>query len=364
MYLSSLELTQFRNLSREFSFKPGINILVADNGSGKTNMLESIYMLCYGKSFKAADEKNILKEGEEYFRVIGMDQAENTLSYFYENQTTKRARKVLEYNGNKVVPGVFITYLQSILFSPHSVQLIDGPPNIRRFAIDAILSKVYPDYAQLHKTYTSVVRNRNRLLQREDGIDDKELSFWTEELIQKGSVIISKRILYLAEISEFLVTLSKKLFHKPISDLNVDYISKFSPRLTFQKSEKIEHIMKEYIKENHYKERRAGVSLYGPHREDFVFKIGHRDVKQFSSRGEQRLVSLIFTLAEAEFIELHLKMKPILLLDDLFSELDDTHSNKILSYLSELENQIIITTTRKAFAKTKKKIAAHVLSIS
>ena len=331
MYLASLVLQNFRNYRKKtFSFSDNTTLLVGDNAVGKTNVLEAIYLLATGKSFRATKEQQMILYGQELGRVIGLgeeDKLEIVLT-IGEVQGERAPRKRYLVNGGGKRKMDFVGRLMCVLFRPEDIDLILGSPSVRRNYLDSVLEQVDSEYRRSNLSYQKGLRQRNKLLEkiREGEGERKQLVFWDKLLIKNGEIVSEKR-------KDFLEFVNKKLKAKKL-DLRFDY----------DKSVISESRLKKYAEA----EVGAATTLVGPHRDDFLFMTQRRgklkkDLAIYGSRGEQRMAVLVVKLAELEFIKEKTKLKPLLLLDDIFSELDYEHRNEVLSLLNK--QQTMVTTS-------------------
>jgi len=353
--LQSISLTNFRNYSRaSFDFSPITTLVFGPNASGKTNLLEAIYFLAVGKSFRAGFEREVIKSRERFARIEGIkgvkgvkeeDEGELEITILANENGENTSSKRLKVNGVKKRLSYFAGNLRAVYFGPEEILLVTGSPSRRRKYMDAVLCQVDREYARTLLEYEKVLRRRNRLLLilREKGIKglkgvNEQMEFWDERLLTLGSVLTKKR-------EEMFNGFNKWLQGSGLFLL-------FEPRPWSNEKELRE------------REIAAGMTLWGPHREDFVFESkkqkakskNGRDLSKFGSRGEQRLAVLHLKLAELEFIAKRVGPprlarresgeageRPVLLLDDIFSELDENNRNLVLGLLDK--QQTIITTT-------------------
>jgi len=327
MVLKSLTLQNFRNYSqKEFSFSSGITLAVGPNAIGKTNLLEAIYLLASGKSFRAGLESEMIGYNQEIARVKGRVESEEkkdleivlTKGEIGGEKTTRKkflvngiGRRMLDFAGN----------LRAVYFRPEDLDLVTDSPSLRRKYLDMVLGQVDREYLRNLFSYEKGLRQRNKLLERirDEVASRSQLLFWDQLLIKAGNYLTDKRGEYLEFCNQ----------QKSPLNYQIDYDkSIISPAR-----------LEEYAVE----EVAAASTLVGPHRDDFTFKLESRDLHAFGSRGEQRLGVLWLKLAELEFISEKTKERPILLLDDIFSELDKDHRKMVLKVIPK--QQTIITTT-------------------
>jgi DNA replication and repair protein RecF len=339
--IERLSLDQFRNFkSKKLEFSSLINVIVGPNASGKTNILESLFLLSTGKSFKARLEEEMVNYFSEMARVIGVLRVDahdkkplESESSSGESEKTRleviltRGELNIESSFPQKVPRKkllvnqisrrlidFAGILKVVLFAPQDLDLVTQSPNLRRRFLDTVLSQVDREYRRSILSYEKGLRQRNRLLWkiREEGLSRSQLLFWDKLLIKNGDYISRAR-------EEFISFVNTIQFEEPLSDFEIEY----------DKSAISEARLEQYAEE----EVMAATTLVGPHRDDFIFKSkskGGRDIALFGSRGEQRMAVLWLKIAEYSFIETKTKDKPVFLLDDIFSELD--HKNRLIVF--------------------------------
>lgn len=339
MYLKSLDLSNFRNHSKaSFEFSNKITFIVGPNTSGKTNLLESISYLATGKSFKSAKDEDVIKKGKTIARIKG-EATDVELEVLMVAGVTEQERVKKKYLVNGVSRSRinFSGNLASIIFSPSDLDIITGSPHLRREFLDTVLEQSDKDYRYALSSYIKALRQRNALLDlaRDTGQrNEKQFDYWDALLINTGSIVTQKR----EDFIEFINKAKKDVF---------DFI------VTYDKSVISEARLLQYKDA----ELASGVTLVGPHRDDFVVSMfdnatnATSDVKSFGSRGQQRLVILQLKLLQLDFIEKTLGQRPLLLLDDIFSELDGDHIKLVTEMIDK--QQSIITTTHKEFVSGK-----------
>ncbi len=334
MRIRQLVLQNFRNFPiKKIEFADSC-VIVGENTHGKTNILESIYYLSTGKSFRASKEEEVILEGQEYFSVSGEIESGGDiyeLRTFYEKNTGKQ--KKLQVNKVNRNFANFGGILKSILFIPEDFNLVQGSPEVRRRYLDGVLVQVDKEYRRQLSRYKRIVYQRNRLLNRiREGLGKKnELEYWDQELVKNGCYLQEKR------------------------DLFISFMNKNMKGYGFLKNEKLvslNYLMNEVSQARIIKHRdhevAAGVTLIGPHRDDLEVTLGNKKVSLFGSRGEQRLTILSISLTALDFVEAMTLERPVLLLDDVFSELDHYHRESILGVFNK--QQTIMTTTEWDFS--------------
>ena len=351
MTLKSLVLRNFRSYaSSKFSLNEGIVSIVGKNATGKTNLIEAIYLLGRGKSFRAEKDTQMIQLGKEVGRVQGEvydTKLEVVLVDPSLQNLGKRSKKFL-VNGVSKRGVDFVGNLAVVLFAPTDLEIMSGSPGTRRRFLDETLQQVDREYRLALMEYTKALKQRNALLERvqETGVRNAKLfEYWDDLLIKQGEVIAEKREAFCA----FLNNSEKSVFDFAV---------------TYDKSV----ISRKRLEEYKSAEEGAGVTLVGPHRDDIILRMFNRgtgvacELRFFGSRGQQRLSVLQLKLLELLYVEKALHDAPVLLLDDIFSELDASHIKLVLETLPH--KQIILTTTHKEFLKGPMIKNAQVIEIS
>ncbi len=345
MPISKIRLTNFRNFKNKiFEFSPKITVIVGPNASGKTNILESLFLLSTGKSFHAKIEEEMVEYSSDIARVKGITSSTSTtgleivltrgLIDIGTDRPEKVARKKLLVNGISKRLIDFAGNFKVALFGPWDLDLVTESPSVRRKFLDYVLSQVDREYRRASLSYEKGLRQRNKLLFRirEEGLSRSQLLFWDKLLIKNGDYISAKRQEFI-DFTNSTGSLDNQEFY-----------------LEYDRSAISETRLEQYAEE----EIAAATTLVGPHRDDFIFNLKDRELARYGSRGEQRMGVLWLKLAELAFIEEKSGEKPTLLLDDIFSELDHEH-RKIVMEISK-NQQTIITTTDPHFVKNFGKI--------
>lgn len=363
MIISSLALTNFRNYQKKtFSFSPDVTIIAGKNASGKTNLMEAIYLLSLAKSFRQGKDNQAISFEEEMARIKGevkVDGEKKILEAVVtrgEVSGIKTPLKKLSVNGVGKRAVDFTGILKTVLFWPEDMELVTDSPSLRRRYLDTVLVQIDREYRRTLLSYERGVRQRNRLLEaiKDKRTESSQLLFWNQLLIKQGSYLTNKREELIGYINEYeSEALDKKL---------VSY------QLFYDKSVISEQRLLQYRDA----EIGAGVTLVGPHRDDIVFKKLKTESKKeengdfwelsiFGSRGEQRLAVLWLKLAELSFIKEKTSDEPVLLLDDIFSELDREHREIVFQMIGS--QQSILTITDKNLIPTKYLKAAKVIEL-
>ncbi len=334
--VTSLALQDFRNFqTKTIEFDPSQTLIIGDNGRGKTNILEALSLLSTGRSFRAKTLSDCVRVGQEVAHCSAratIDEEEDTLSLaIVSNQSAyaKRASTRFKRNGTAKSRGTVIGLLKTILFRPEDMELITDGPSYKRDFLDDVLVQVSSLYGKSVREYEKALKHRNKLiLQLRDGlVTRKDFIFWDTILIKHGDVITRER-------SKFLHFI----------DTAVDF--PIRGEITYDDSIMSEARLHQYAME----EVAAGKTLVGPHRDNFFVKMQIAperldDVSRFGSRGQQRMSVLWLKVAALLYIEKQTQITPVLLLDDLFSELDETNREIIFSLFTG--RQVIMTSAEE-----------------
>lgn len=337
MILKKLVLSSFRNLNRT-DFTPGnrFNVFYGNNGQGKTNILEAVYLLGTMKSFRHARNRDLIQWQEPFSLLKGIIEQngvsrEITLLIEKEGKKARVDRKSLERLTD------FFGCLNVVIFSPEELAMVKGAPDLRRRYLDRAVFAADPCYLILHQEYSRILRNRNALLR--SGLHEG-LDVWSEKLVETGSQLVMKRLSWLNGISELL-----QEFHEGIAGTGsrIEIIYRSSPE--FSSDEEYAHQLRVALDKKSDEEFRRGTTQTGPHRDDIEFRLDRRNIKQYASQGEQRSFILALKMAEIEYLSRLHGSPPVLLLDDMTSELDGDRNRNLLRFLEEKKMQVFITTT-------------------
>lgn len=346
MLVKSIKLKNFRNyLDSEIFFEDGVNFIVGDNAQGKTNLIESIYICAMGKSFKNIKEKLLINFDKD-FSSINLEY--NTLAGkkfidIFLSAQTKKTVKINKIPISKLTQ--LVGCLNVVLFSPDELKLVKEVPEDRRKFLDISISQFDKQYMFDLIRYNQILKQRNCIFKTNYSRETKitQLNIWTPQLIEYAEKIIIKRINFLNKINLIANKIHKEIKENENLTINYSFLS--------DKTEK--NNIKEYLtnlfNQNLDKELDMQHTLFGPHRDDIIFKINDKDCKYFSSQGQQRTVALSLKLALMEIIYEYNKEYPVLLLDDVLSELDEKRQLKLLSLTSKYQTLITTTSILKEF---------------
>lgn len=335
MKINNVKLTNFRNYSNSIiQFSDGVNFILGKNAQGKTNLLESIYLCAISKSPRTTKEKQMIKFDEPYAKVLldfntigGNKNIEITLS----NQN----KKIIKINNIPIVKLTqLIGELNVVYFSPDELKLVKETPEDRRKFLDISISQFDKQYMFDLIRYEKILKQRNCVLKSNISNNNKieQLNIWTPQLILIAEKIIKKRILFIENLKKY----SKLIYNSIIlgEKLDISY--------SFEEKENISILddLNNQFNLNLKKELEMQHTLIGPHRDDIIFKINNLDCRYFASQGQQRTVALTLKLALMEIIKDEVKEYPVLLLDDVLSELDNNRQSRLLGIVKNYQTII------------------------
>ena len=344
MKITTLNLIHFRNYSKlNLSFGPKMNVFVGDNAQGKTNILEAITILALTKSHRVGVSPNIIMFDKNKCKISGSVKKEKVLTKL-NVEITEDTKKLSVNNTNIKKVADYISNLNVIVFTPDDLEIIKGSPNVRRNLLNIQLCQLSKEYLKTYNEYNKLLKTRNeylKILFNNSIADSDYLDVITEKLIEKAIYIYQKRNEYIQLIN---VNIDSS-FHDISGDQGLSIT--YAPNIEFDdyEYETIRKKLKHTFKKNYMKELNYGMTIYGPHRDDFTFNYQENDLKYFGSQGQQKVAILSFKLAEIPIFKDITGNYPVLLMDDIFSELDVKKRNKLLKIIQLHDVQSIITTT-------------------
>ena len=338
MKINNLELNNFRNYTyTKTNFNDGLNFIVGSNAQGKTNMLESIYLLSVGKSPKNSKDKQLIRFNETKAKVavsFSTIAGSKTIEMYLDKQD-KKSIKINNLNILKLTE--LVGTLSVVYFSPDELKLIKEVPEDRRNFLDISISQFDKTYLYNLMKYNRILKMRNQILKSLDSRESKieQLKLFTPQLIDTAEKIIEKRLVFLEKLN-----IIAKDIHKTITleeDLDITYSYSLKENLSIKED------LTEQFNKSIDKEIELGYTSLGPHRDDIVFKINNLDTKHYASQGQQRTVALVVKLSLMEVIKEEIGEYPILLLDDVLSELDSGRQERLLNMTTKYQTFISCT---------------------
>jgi len=346
MKITRLELNNFRNyITSVVNFEDGLNFIVGKNAQGKTNMLESIYLLSVGKSPKNSKDKQLIRFGQTKAK-IGVDfstLAGNKNIQMFLDKSDKKSITINKLNILKLTELVGI--LSVVYFSPDELKLIKEVPEDRRNFLDVSISQFDKTYLYNLIRYNRILKMRNQILKSMDSAENKieQLKLFTPQLVDTAEKIVEKRLIFVEKLKNIA-----KNIHKTITiDENLDISYSYNKKENLSIKEDLTVQLKNSIE----KELELGYTTIGPHRDDLVFKINDLDCKHYASQGQQRTVALVVKLSLMEVIKEEIGEYPILLLDDVLSELDSARQDRLLNLTTKYQTFISCTSIPKTTLK-------------
>ncbi|WP_057766443.1 DNA replication/repair protein RecF [Companilactobacillus tucceti] len=345
MYIKELRLHNYRNYeSLKIDFSPNINIFLGRNAQGKTNLLESMYFLALTRSHRTSSDRDLIMWGSDFARISGTVIKDNSSNLQMDLVISKSGKKARLNNLEQRKLSSYIGNLNVVLFSPEDLSIVKGNPGIRRKFIDMEFGQISAQYLKTVSQFRRVLKQRNvylKKLQHQKNPDLVYLDVLSDQLSGYCAEVVKMRLDFLSRLQVFMSKI-----HADITDNQEELELSYSSAIDVNEKsiENIYNNYKDVFKENVKKEIQRGVTLYGPHRDDIKFMINGKDAQDFGSQGQQRSVALSLKLSEVELIKEEVGDYPILLLDDVLSELDRKRQTHLLTSISN-RIQTFITTT-------------------
>ncbi|HIZ71234.1 MAG TPA: DNA replication/repair protein RecF [Candidatus Atopostipes pullistercoris] len=345
MYLKDIALQNFRNYeSLELSFSPSINVLIGENAQGKTNLIESIYFLAMSRSHRTSKDRELIRWESDFAKVKG-ELNKKSHSVPMEIILSKRGKNAKLNHLEQKKLSNYIGQLNVILFAPEDLSLVKGSPSIRRKFIDMELGQMNKIYLHHLVQYQQILKQRNQFLKQakhSPKFDQIYLDVLTEQLAAEGAEVLFYRFKFVNQLNAWAQQVQIDISNGK-EHLKITY--KALPDITDELSiEEIFNRLKELYKSAQQQEIDQGTTTLGPHRDDLIFYVNGKNVQRYGSQGQQRTTALSLKLAEIELMNEITGEYPILLLDDVLSELDDSRQTHLLSSIQN-KVQTFITTT-------------------
>ena len=360
-YISRLSLTNFRNLVElELDLPPAVSVFYGANAQGKTTLLEAIYLLAIARSYRAENEREVVnfqsateggqalvggiveKEGERLAVYVGYQSVPHAAGLQDSGAKRYTVRKEIRVSRVRRTATELVGMVNAVLFTAEDIQLVFGPPSGRRRYLDILISQADNQYLKGLQRYQKVVQQRNQLLRlvRDGRAAPDELEFWDGELVREGAFLIWKRHEAMGTLRPWCAQR-----HGELSGLDEDFRLEYRPSVPVGEDATVtENNFREALASAQSKERATGVTAAGPHRDDFSLLINQVDMGTFASRGQARTIALTLRLAEAAYLSSVRQEAPIILLDDVLSEMDSSRRLLVLEQLTQYQ-QVLITTT-------------------
>jgi DNA replication and repair protein RecF len=342
--LKSIHIKNYRNIqSLQSELSEYANLIVAPNGSGKTNILEAIHYSVFGESFRPLNTADETIGPKDNFAKITSKWDLDTLDVTISNINGVLNRN-FQLNLKKYPISKISVKFPIILFAPHTLDLVIGEPSIRRVDLNEYLSILYPNYRAHINKYRVLLKNRNAVLKqlRENRVPRDILTFWTGELINTSDLIYKERYKYFQDIQQYFTEAIESLF-KNEERKGFEIGIQYNPNQNVS-PEEFKELLTSKFRDNIEKEIIVGKTLYGVHKDDFTLLLNGENLRFKGSRGQQRIGILILKIAQLQHYYSKFQQYPLLLLDDLMSELDQKNRERVGHYLMQKKIQFIITT--------------------
>ncbi len=367
MYVRRLTLSEFRNYhDLDLELPPGLLLYLGRNAQGKTNLLEAVHLVSTIRSPRAGNDLDLINwqaspEGPAVARIVAEaerrgDAVRVEMAILGPDEERSRAGKRLRLNGLPQRAAQVVGQISSVLFTPQDLDLIGGPPTLRRRFLDLMLSQVDGRYLAMSQTYAKVVVQRNALLRRirEGAARLEELAFWDGRLAEGGSYIVEARSAAMRQLATLAAAAHSDLSGQT-EDLDLVYQPRWSRDSTAENiagmdRDSLADSLLDTLTQSRSQEIGVGASLWGPHRDDLLFVIDDHPAAAFASRAQWRTAALALRLAEARFLLSAMGDRPVLLLDDVLSEMDDARRRAVLDALKGFD-QVWITSAEEAYLR-------------
>lgn len=345
MYLENIALQNFRNYeSQELSFSPSINVLIGENAQGKTNLIESIYFLAMSRSHRTARDRELIRWDSDFAKVNGKLKKKSH-SVPMEIILSKRGKIAKLNHLEQKKLSNYIGQLNVILFAPEDLSLVKGSPSVRRKFIDMELGQMNKIYLYHLAQYQQILKQRNQFLKQakyDSKYDKIYLEVLTEQLAAEGAEVLFYRFQFIEKLNDWAEKVQTDISNgKETLKIRYKTTSEITKELTV---EEIFDRLKGIYKDSTQQEIEQGTTTTGPHRDDLIFYVNDKNVQTYGSQGQQRTTALSLKLAEIELMNEITGEYPILLLDDVLSELDDNRQTHLLNSIQD-KVQTFITTT-------------------
>jgi len=354
MFIKTLSLTNLRNHNEtRISFGEGFNLLVGDNGEGKTTVLEAVSIACHTKSFHASQDKQLVTKGSDKGYSVRCDAVfDNQASYEIEvyYPSGRGSKKITDSAGKRLFPKDVIGTIPLITLSPDDKELTSGSPDARRTYLDRILSQVSKIYLRDILDYRKILKQRNKLLadyKSKVSEDYVPIAIWTEKLIEKAIGIVNKRSDLIKEMDPLFRSYYSH-FAPQTEEVSLEYQPDYAESISIAVANTVADVEKMYwlnyerLKEA---EKIRGTTLIGPQRDEVLIKVNGMLAKEAASQGQHKSMMIALKFTEFDYIRSNSQNNPIVLLDDIFSELDERRSHSVLNMLDGFGGQIFISST-------------------
>lgn len=346
MYIEELKLTNYRNYeSATVTFENNVNVILGENAQGKTNIMESIYVLGMAKSHRTSNDKDLIRWDTEYAKIEG--RVEKTRgSVPLELIISKKGKKAKFNHIEQQKLSQYVGNMNVVMFAPEDLHLVKGSPQVRRRFIDMEIGQVSPVYLHDIGQFQKILQQRNQYLKQLQIKKQSDVTFLqvlTEQYVEMAVKVIKRRYEFIQMLEKWAQPIHSGITRN-LETLEIEYRPFIDVSEETDWSKMVE-ILSDKLEKQQSREIERGVTLLGPHRDEIVFFVNGRDVQTFGSQGQQRTTALSVKLAEIELIHSEIGEYPILLLDDVLSELDDYRQSHLLNTIKDKVQTFVTTTT-------------------
>lgn len=334
--INSLRLQNFRSyLDDSFEFENGVNIVVGPNASGKTNLLEALLMICRGSSYRTKNHE-VVRFNQPWMKLYAQNDSNIIRKVVYKHQPDSNlTQKIITVNGKDYKRLPFDKMLPVVLFEPEHLQLLRGKPELRREFIDNLLQQTTTGFDRIKREYVRTLQQRNMLLKKRSDSQQNQMFVWNIRLSELGGQIAQARQKLIDNINLDISDLYQSLSHTKKHTVKARYQTVMSTNYSSS--------LLKLLEDNLQTDMARGFTGFGPHRDDWYLMLNGHSAQQIASRGEVRTILLALKILELKLIENITGKRPILLLDDVFSELDGARRRALTGFLKDY--QTFITTT-------------------
>ncbi|MDZ7860482.1 MAG: DNA replication/repair protein RecF [Candidatus Krumholzibacteriota bacterium] len=333
MRINRVEITNFRNITEaSLEFSPGFNFITGLNAQGKTNLLEALYIFSLGRSFRTRNKEELISLGEDFFFIRMAVESDRGVEYILEVGVERSGSARVKINGERTKGfSSLIGIIPGVIFTPRDVGMASGPPGDRRSFIDYTAAQISGDFFGVLKGYRQVLKQRNaQIKETAAGRGRGEVMRALDSmLVERGEMLVRGRRRVLKIITDRAAEMFKYVF-KGDDCLEMKYTSSINPD-----GGNYSDIFLDYLIKMRDEEIRRGYTIAGPHRDDIKISIGELNLRKYGSQGRKRLVAIVMKMAQASVIYEKRGERPVIMLDDIFSELDNKVSRKVKDFLSE-----------------------------
>ncbi|MBQ9409486.1 MAG: DNA replication/repair protein RecF [Clostridia bacterium] len=342
MYISSVTLKGFRNYTQAY-LEPckGVSVLMGDNAQGKTNILEAVFLCCTGRSHRTSHDRELIKIGQDV-AYVGVQAEHGDGRHDVEIALNQTGRRRIKINGSPVSrSGELLGHVTGVLFAPEDLRMVTDGPAVRRRFMDMELSQIHPKYYYALQRYNRALKQRNALLKdcSQSGKSPDSIDLWDAELALSGSEIMQERQSFLVKLCD-----SAAQIHASITDNKEILIVRYAPDIaTGATMEETQHELLKALVESREVDIRRATTSKGPHHDDMGIFIDELDARLYGSQGQIRTCALSLKLSEIELLERETGESPILMLDDVMSELDPTRRRQLIRRLEGVQTLVTCT---------------------